>query len=89
MALKIAFIFVAPKSDPKKHYAVVDTPLVIMTAVGVADRKAAADVARELVNEGDVALELSGGFGVEGTAAIMAGMKGKASVGVVRFENHA
>lgn len=35
MSLKAAFIFVAPEADPKKHHAVVETPIITLTVVGV------------------------------------------------------
>lgn len=88
MLLKAAFIFVAPETDPKKHHAVVETPFVELTVVGVPTYDAAVDAAKKLVAEGNVALELCGGFGIEGTAAVKAAVKGRAAVGVVRFENH-
>lgn len=88
MSLKVAFIFVAPEVDPKKHCAVVETPLLTLTVVGVATYIDAVEVAKQLVAEGNVALELCGGFGIEGVAAVKAAVKDKAAVGVVRFENH-
>jgi hypothetical protein len=88
MSLKAAFIFVAPEADPKKHHAIVETPMVALTVVGVPTYDAAVEIAKKLVDEGNVALELCGGFGIEGTAAVKAAVKGKAAVGVVRFENH-
>jgi hypothetical protein len=88
MSLKAAFIFVAPEADPKKHRAVVETPVVVLTVVGVPTYDAAVEAAKILVDEGNVALELCGGFGIEGTAAVKAAVGGRAAVGVVRFENH-
>nr|WP_222927513.1 DUF6506 family protein [Biomaibacter acetigenes] len=38
--------------------------------VGVKDYKSAADVARELVEQGIGAIELCGGFGIEGAAMV-------------------
>ncbi|MGB9791911.1 MAG: DUF6506 family protein [Thermacetogeniaceae bacterium] len=88
MALKAAFIFVAPEADPEKHRAVVQTPVVELTVVGVSDYRAAVKAAEKLVEEGVTAIELCGGFGVEGTAEVKKAVKGKAVVGVVRFDNH-
>jgi hypothetical protein len=88
MSLKAAFIFVAPEADPEKHRAIIETPIVVLTVVGVPTYDAAVDIAKRLVDEGNVALELCGGFGIEGTAAVKAAVKGRAAVGVVRFENH-
>ena len=88
MALKAAFIFVAPDADSAKHRAVVDTPVVKLTAVGVKNYAEAAKVAEELVADGFAALELCGGFGLEGAALVKKAVAGKAAVGVVRFDNH-
>ncbi|AFV12151.1 hypothetical protein Tph_c19570 [Thermacetogenium phaeum DSM 12270] len=88
MALKAAFIFVAPEADAGKHRAVVETPVVELTVVGVKDYRTAAKAAEELVAQGVSAIELCGGFGIEGTAAVKKAVKNKAVVGVVRFDNH-
>ena len=88
MSLKAAFIFVAPQADPKKHHVIVETPAVSLSVVGVGSYGAAVETAKQLVEEGIVAIELCGGFGIEGTAAVKAAVGSKAAVGVVRFENH-
>jgi hypothetical protein len=88
VTLKAAFIFVAPDVDAKKHHAVLDTPSITLTVVGVSTYDAAVEVAKELVAAGNVALELCGGFGIEGVAAVKAAVNGKAVVGVVRFDQH-
>ncbi len=84
MSLKAAFIFVAPEVDPKKHHAVIETPIITLTVVGSQRYDAAVDIAKKLVEEGNVALELCGGFGIEGIALVKRAVKGKAAVGVVR-----
>ena len=86
--LKAAFIFVAPESDSKQHRSVIATPAVELTTVGVKDYQAAVETAKELVAQGIVAIELCGGFGIEGVAAVKKAVAGKAAVGVVRFDNH-
>jgi hypothetical protein len=88
MALKAAFLFVAPEADANKHRSVIETPMVELTVVGVKDYVAAVEEAKRLVDQGIVAIELCGGFGNEGTAAVQKAVKGKAAVGVVRFDNH-
>ncbi|ABA87592.1 hypothetical protein Pcar_0332 [Syntrophotalea carbinolica DSM 2380] len=88
MALKAAFIFVAPGADPDKDRSVVATPEVELTVVGVSDYASAEKVAAALVAAGIVAIELCGGFGHAGTARIAKAVEGKAAVGVVRFDNH-
>ena len=88
MALKAAFIFLAPQVDPEQHQATVLTPEVELTVVGVNNYAQAEDVARALVDKGIAAIELCGGFGNAGTARIAAAVAGKAVVGAVRFDGH-
>lgn len=88
MALKAAFIFVAPDVDPAVHRAQVVTPAVELTVVAAQNYAQAEQVARALVDEGIVAIELCGGFGNEGTARMVKAVQGKAVVGAVRFDCH-
>ena len=88
MALKAAFIFLAPGAEAKKHRSLVSTPEVELVVVGVADYSAAENIAVELVTEGVAAIELCGGFGHVGTSRVVQAVKGKAAVGVVRFDCH-
>lgn len=88
MKLKAAFIFIAPEADYQKNRAVVETPQVDLTVVGVKDYAMASIAAKELVNEGIGAIELCGGFGIIGTAEVKKAVGDKAVVGVVRFDNH-
>ncbi|MBO8168944.1 MAG: hypothetical protein H0Z35_07150 [Thermoanaerobacteraceae bacterium] len=88
MALQAAFIFVAPEGNPKKHREWVETPEVKLLTVAVKDYKAAAQVAKELVDEGIQAIELCGGFGHVGAAKVVEAVEGKIPVGVVRFDIH-
>ena len=88
MALKAAFIFVAPEADPAVHRAQVITPVVELTVVGAQNYAQAEQVARALVDEGIGAIELCGGFGHDGTARIVKAVQGRAAVGVVRFDCH-
>ena len=88
MALKAAFIFVAPKADAIKHRATVETPEVTLISLGVEDYAAAEAAAKALVDEGVAAIELCGGFGVEGTARIKRAVGDRAAIGVVRFDGH-
>jgi hypothetical protein len=88
MALKAAFLFVAPNVDPSVHRQTVVTPQVELTAVAVNDYAQAVEVCRQLVDEGIVAIELCGGFGHVGTARIAEAVGDRAAVGVVRFDNH-
>ena len=88
MALKAAFIFLAPNVDPAKHRSTVVTPDVELTAIAAVDYAEAEKVARTLVAEGVQAIELCGGFGNVGTARIAKAGAGKAAVGAVRFDGH-
>ena len=88
MALKAAFIFLAPEVDPEKDRQTVVTPQVELTAVAAGNYKEAEAVAVKLVDEGIEAIELCGGFGNKGTAHIAEAVAGKAAVGVVRFDGH-
>ncbi|MCD6187098.1 MAG: hypothetical protein J7K09_02940 [Desulfuromusa sp.] len=88
MALKAAFIFLAPGAEAKKHRSLVSTPEVELIVVGVADYSAAENIAVELVAEGVAAIELCGGFGHVGTSRVVQAVEGKAAVGVVRFDCH-
>ncbi len=88
MALKAAFIFLAPEVDPQKDRQTVVTPQVELTAVAAGNYKEAEAVAVKLVDEGIEAIELCGGFGNKGTARSAEAVAGKAAVGVVRFDIH-
>lgn len=88
MALKAAFIFLAPEANPDKDRQTVVTPQVELTAVAAANYKEAEALAIKLVEQGIEAIELCGGFGNKGTARIAAAVAGKAVVGVVRFDGH-
>ena len=86
--LKAGFIFVAPDADYQKNRAVVETPVVDLTVVGVKDYASAVAAAKQMVAEGIGAIELCAGFGVMGTAEVKKAVGDKAVVGVVRFDNH-
>jgi len=88
MALKAAFVFVAPDVDPKVHRQTVVTPRVELTAVAVNNYAEAMAVCKDLVEEGIVAIELCGGFGHIGAAQVAEAVGDEVAVGVVRFDNH-
>jgi hypothetical protein len=88
VALKAAFVFVAPDVDPNRHRRTVETPQVELTAVAVNDYDEAIAVCQELVEEGIVAFELCGGFGHAGAARVAEAVGDRAAVGVVRFDTH-
>ncbi len=86
--MKAAFIFLAGGAEAAEHTAVIDTPSVSLTVVGVKNYEEAVVAASALADEGTVAIELCGGFGHEGVAMVCRAVKGKAAVGVVRFDGH-
>ena len=86
---KAAFMFVTPDSDPKIHRTSLSTPEVLdLVVVGVKDYDQAANVARELVDQGVTAIELCGAFGQIGVARVAEAVGDRAFVGVVRFDRH-
>lgn len=88
MALQAAFIFVSPQGDPAIHHSVTDAGDVKLSTFAVKDYAAACKLTEELVDQGFAAIELCGGFGTQGVAAVDRAAKGKAVVGVVRFDHH-
>lgn len=88
MALKAAFIFLAPQVNPKVHCQTVVTPEVELTAVAVNNYAEAVQVCKDLAAQGIAAFELCGGFGNIGAGMIAEALQGKAAVGVVRFDGH-
>lgn len=59
-----------------------------MIMVGVDSYDTAVAEAKKLAEEGIVAIELCGGFGILGQAEIIKAVEGKCLVGAVRFDNH-
>lgn len=88
MSYQAAFMYIAPGNDPEKQKAVIPGPVLDLTVVGVKSYEEAVKEAKKLVENGVGAIELCGGFGVEGTAMIKQAVAGKASIGVVRFDIH-
>ena len=86
--MRAAFIFVAPKADPRLHHAQVDTPEVQLNVHAVKDYAQATELAKQLVADGIIAIELCGGFGSEGVAQVTRAVAGRAAVDVVRFDHH-
>lgn len=88
MALKAAFIFVAAQANAATHRATVNTGDVEVTTIAVKNYAEAEQVARSLLAEGIVAIELCAGFGAEGLARIKRAVGAKIAVGAVRFDFH-
>ncbi|WP_427112874.1 DUF6506 family protein [Megasphaera sueciensis] len=88
MGLQAAFIFLGNGNDPEKQKATVHCPHMDLHVIGVDSYEAAANVASKLAEQGVGAIELCGGFGIEGTALVKKAVTGKAVIGVVRFDGH-
>lgn len=88
MKVNAAFIFVAPETDKTLHRAVIETPALILNVIGVKNYTEGVEVAKEMADAGVGAIELCAGFGNEGTAMVSKAVKGKASVGAVKFDYH-
>ena len=86
--LQAGFIFLAAVSEPERSRAVVPTDNVSLHVIGVNNYEEAVAAAKALVAQGCTAIELCGGFGHRGAAAVAEAVEGKAAVGVVRFDTH-
>jgi hypothetical protein len=86
MAMKMAFMAIVPDADPDKHRSVMSTELVELVIQFVANMDQALDRADQLVGEGCGVIELCGGFGHSMTGRIADAVRGRASVGSVRFD---
>ena len=89
MAMKMAFMAIVPDADPDKHHSVLSTEFVELVIQFVANMDQAIDKAEQLVGEGCGVIELCGGFGHSMTGRIADAVRGRASVGSVRFDIHA
>lgn len=88
MSVKAAFLFVAPEVDRTIHKSFIQTPAVDLSIIGVKNYLEGVEEARKLAERGISCIELCAGFGSTGVAAISNAVKGKATVGVVRFDMH-
>jgi len=91
MKLKAAFIFITPgeegASAPVEYQNWTRTPGVDLLTVGVTSYAQGVSVAKKVVDEdGCACIELCGGFGLEGAAAVARAVS--VPVGVVRFDVH-
>jgi len=89
MAVKMAFMAIAPDADPDKHRSTVSTEFVELIIQLVANMDQAINKAKQLAEEGCGVIELCGGFGHSMTGRIADAVRGKAAVGSVRFDIHA
>ncbi|CAM4001281.1 DUF6506 family protein [Serratia silvae] len=88
MSLKAAFIFLAPEGNADIHHSNVVTDSVSVNTYAVRSYQAACELSQKLVLQNITAIELCGGFGIEGVAAVKRAIEGRAVVGVVRFDCH-
>ena len=84
---KVVFMFWNPGADPVNHRADFDLGSAALIAIGVKNYDQAVSVAKDLVKEGAVAIELCAGFGNIGTARVAEAVPG-VPVGVVKFDIH-
>jgi len=87
--LKALYMFLDETADSTKHRAVVDTPSVTMTVIGVSSREEAAKTAKQHVQEGCVLVELCGACGYEGAKKVYDAVGDKVPVGMMvhQFDN--
>ena len=79
--MKWAFIYTLDDPTEKARTDTIGT----MVCVGIPKVDHAADVARRLVAEGVELIELCGGFGGAGLAAVIAAVEGRVPVGAVFY----
>lgn len=72
-------------ADPRIDRSVRESPHERLTIVFVPDVETAASVAAELAQQGTELIELCGGFGINGSAAVVKAVEGRAAVGSVSF----
>lgn len=86
MALvSFGFIVTGAGLDPARHRCVMASDSFQMIAIGVPNASAGPDVARALVAQGVQLIELCGGFGPLGTAAVLAAVENAVPVGSVGY----
>lgn len=82
---RFGFIVTGAGLDPLRDRSLMSSDRFQMIAVGVPTAAAGVDVARSLVAEGVQLIELCGGFGPAGTAAVLAAVAGAVPVGSVGY----
>ena len=83
----IAFVVISSGSEPSLHRVVLQTPSFDLSVVAVPDYHSAIQVVQDLYVSGIDIIELCGGFGIQGAAAVSKAVP-DAHIGVVRFDGH-
>jgi hypothetical protein len=83
----LVFMFLERDADPTPRRTTLSLKPREFIAVSVRNYDHAAEVSRELVKEGAIAIELCAGFGNIGVARVAEAVKG-IPVGMVRFDMH-
>ena len=83
----IPFIFVNDTADFNER-TTIETESIIIVTVGAKNYAEAAQVAKEYVDKGAVAIELCSAFGPKGTAMIIDAIEDRVPVGAIRFDKH-
>jgi len=86
--LQLAFVYLVPDGDPASRATLSQSAMADLIVVPAKDYQQAAEVSRQLVEEGIQAIELCAGFGNVGVAKVAQAVAGKVPVGVVRFDSH-
>ncbi|MBW2369355.1 MAG: hypothetical protein JRH15_15910 [Deltaproteobacteria bacterium] len=87
---KVLYMFTDETADSSTHRAVIDTPNVSITAIGVSSTEEAAKIAKEHVEEkGFHLIELCGASGYAGGKAVHDAVGKKVPVGIIvhQFDN--
>lgn len=86
MALvRFGFIVTGNGLDPSRNRCVMESDHFKMITIGVSNASEGPDAARSLVAEGVQLIELCGGFGPIGTAAVISAISGAVPVGSVGY----
>lgn len=80
-----AFLYTATGADPAGEVTVADSGACRTVLVGVPDVPAGVALAAGLVDDGAQLLELCGGFGPVGTAAVIEAIGARVPVGAVGY----
>ena len=88
MKRKVCFMFINGFYEKSPERTIIDMGQGEMIVVGVGSYDMACEEASKLADEGVIMIELCGGFGTLGHAAVTDAVKNRCKVGVVRFDNH-